>query len=55
VNVHIDTAREDESARGVDLPPAAGAAADLNNFAVCDANIAVSFATRSNKGPAADD
>jgi hypothetical protein len=53
--VHIDAARDDESARGVDLLPTAEAATQLNDLAVDDANIAVSFATRSNNGPATDD
>ena len=53
--MHVDAARQDQGTRGVNLPPAAQAAAQLNDYAVPDAHIALARAARRHNGPAADD
>jgi hypothetical protein len=39
MNVHVNTARQNQSARSVDHSPAAQAATHLDNLAVQDANV----------------
>jgi hypothetical protein len=41
MNVHVDTARQNQRARSVDDPPAARAAAQLDDLAVPDAKVAL--------------